>query len=526
MTAKGKTPNARVPGKRTTRAKTTQHSLSTKRQSKLDASAIVRMYCHGLGDCFLVRFPDNETGEQYNILIDCGIIGVAKNPKPLMDEVVEHIRETCNGHLHLVIVTHEHWDHVSGFSTQQAQSVFDNIRIDQVWYAWTEDPSPRNKLGNKLRREREAKARTVHQAALALQSMGEPFAVERARRISSLLAFFGYENTQDAPISPLAAADGATIGKTRAAFDYLSKRGGVQVRYCRPTDAPTEIAGGTVRAYVLGPPEDEGLIKRSAPSKAGREVYEIGSDLMMDEQLETAFERHIGGLGDDSENCPFDTSFQVNLTSGNPASDHLMDLKAGTWDREPWRQIAYDWTAMAETLALNLDQHTNNTCLVVAFEIVATGQVLLFAADAQVGNWLSWQGVSWKMESEHGEKEITGPDLLSRTAFYKVGHHGSHNATLREFGLEQMMSKDLIAFVPVDKSQAEKNRWHEMPFEPLMERLHEKTRGRVVRSDATAAPDLDATLATGEKKRFLQQLRRNSQGEAPFWEIHISLDQK
>lgn len=485
-------------------------------------SAIVRMYCHGLGDCFLVRFPDSKTGEPYNVLIDCGVIGVAKNPKSLMEQVARNIRDACNGHLHLVIVTHEHWDHVSGFSEQQAQSVFDEIQIDQVWYAWTEDPSPRNKLGNKLRREREAKVRAVRQAAIALHGMAEPLAVDRAQRISSLLSFFGYDSTEDVAAT-LAADVSGGIGKTRAAFDYLSKRSGVNVRYCRPADAPVMLAGGAVRAYVLGPPEDEGLIKRSAPSKAGREVYEISADLFMDEQLETAFERLSGVVGSDVENCPFETAFQVDMASSASLSPQLLELKAETWDKEPWRQIESDWTAMAESLALNLDQHTNNTCLVIAFEIVATGQVLLFAADAQVGNWLSWQDVKWTLNSELAkrEQEVTGPDLLARTVFYKVGHHGSHNATLREFGLEQMTSKDLIAFVPVDKSQAEKNRWHEMPFKPLMSRLKEKTAGRVVRADTIAKPKLAIGLAETDKQKFLERLNRSEADQASFWEIHI-----
>src|SRR6266699_2202355 len=68
-----------------------------------------------------------------------------------------------------------------------------------------------------------------------------------------------------------------------------------------------------------------------------------------------------------------------------------------------------------------LDSMTNNTSLVLAIEL-ADGDVLLFAADAQVGNWLSWQDLKWTV----GTSPVTGPDLLKRTIFYKVGHHGSH----------------------------------------------------------------------------------------------------
>jgi hypothetical protein len=91
--------------------------------------------------------------------------------------------------------------------------------------------------------------------------------------------------------------------------------------------------------------------------------------------------------------------------------------------------------------------------------------------------------------------EVTGPDLLKRTVFFKVGHHGSHNATLRYLGLEQMSSSDLVAFVPVFKAQAEKNRWRAMPFQPLVQRLREKTGGRLVLSDPQSKVPADADLA-------------------------------
>ena len=104
---------------------------------------------------------------------------------------------------------------------------------------------------------------------------------------------------------------------------------------------------------------------------------------------------------------------------------------------------------------------------------------MLFAGDAQVGNWLSWDTVRWNDEY----KEITAEDLLSRTVFYKAGHHGSHNATLREKGLERMTNSELAAFIPVNRAIAQRMRWR-MPHEPLYERLREKTLGRVVLSDA------------------------------------------
>jgi hypothetical protein len=61
---------------------------------------------------------------------------------------------------------------------------------------------------------------------------------------------------------------------------------------------------------------------------------------------------------------------------------------------------------------------------------VDSGRVLLFTAEVQVENELSWQQVSWKI----GERRVTWPELLERTVFLKVGHHGGHNATSKQNG--------------------------------------------------------------------------------------------
>jgi hypothetical protein len=95
-------------------------------------------------------------------------------------------------------------------------------------------------------------------------------------------------------------------------------------------------------------------------------------------------------------------------------------------DDAAWRRIDQDWLYSAEDLALVLNKGINNTSLVLAFELPTTKKVLLFIGDAQRGNWISWTQGSWK----NGQESISVRDLMSRTVLYKVGHHGSHNATL------------------------------------------------------------------------------------------------
>lgn len=482
------------------------------RNARAKRNAFVRMYRHGLGDCFLVRLPKADGKDTFNILIDCGLITVAGSAREKMEEVASDIAGTCGGHLDVVVMTHEHWDHASGFSTQQAQAIFDGMTIDEVWYAWTEDG--KNALGRKLRREREAKVNALQAAAVALRESGTPLGLARADRIASILQFFG-AGPLDGLASLAAAGSGSAMGKTRAAFEYLGKRSDVAVRYCRPADEPIELEGVEgVRVYVLGPPEDEGLLKRSSPTKKGKEVYEFAADLAMDDSLGAAFLRMADPSGvPGGPDCPFEASLCFPHDEKGPSqSERLDSLRDACW-KDPgadWRRIQLDWTSTAETLALNLDSHTNNTCLVIAIELVDSGRVLLFPADAQVGNWLSWQDVGWEVADGERTRRVTGPELLQRTVFYKVGHHGSHNATLRALGLEQMTSTELMAFVPVFKAHAVKNRWMEMPFEPLVQRLREKTGGRVVFSDdeqdPPAAGDL-GKLSAGQRSAFLRGLK-------------------
>jgi hypothetical protein len=458
---------------------------ATIKKTKKDKDVIprlrIRMYRHGLGDCMLLRFRKEDGEGTYNVLIDCGLITVASEPQSKMQRVARDIAEACKdgdkARIDVVVMTHEHWDHVSGFHPAQAGPVFDEMAIGEVWYAWTEDP--RNELGKRLRAERAEKVQALANAVAAFRS--KPGMEARASELGAMLGFFGIE--------PGAAA-GAKIGRTRQAFDYLMNRQNVRTRYLEPGKAPRTLPGVPgLRVYTFGPPQDEGMIKRSAPTKKGREVYELSAEQRLASNIGAAFERM--GAGPDMhdspcDDCPFDPILRRQVDPGNQRySRSLGTLVDSVWNApgQEWRKIEMDWTQAAETLALNLDSHTNNTCLVLAFEFTDTGEVMLFPADAQVGNWMSWQDLRWTVKTATGTQEITAPDLIARTVFYKVGHHGSHNATLRTLGLEQMTSEDLVAFIPVSKEEAKKNRWMGMPFNPLVKRLGEKTYGRLLVAD-------------------------------------------
>ena len=86
-------------------------------------TAKVRMYRQGLGDCFLISLP-REKGGVFHVVIDCGVILGTPNAAAKMQAVMQDIIDTTQGKIGLLVVTHEHWDHLSGFL--QAQSSLEN----------------------------------------------------------------------------------------------------------------------------------------------------------------------------------------------------------------------------------------------------------------------------------------------------------------------------------------------------------------------------------------------------------------
>src|SRR3954467_3009066 len=79
---------------------------------------LVRMYGQGLGDCFLLAFPRAGAGPNTRpvyVVIDCGVIGGTPDGPKRMKKVVNNIRQATQDHIDVLAITHEHWDHLSGF---------------------------------------------------------------------------------------------------------------------------------------------------------------------------------------------------------------------------------------------------------------------------------------------------------------------------------------------------------------------------------------------------------------------------
>jgi len=315
--------------------------------------------------------------------------------------------------------------------------------VHALWLAWTEDPE--HELAKKLRRERDAALSALRLGLSQLQLAGAHGAVE----IAGVLDFFG-------------AAKGASTADALANARSLVRK----PRYCLPAEAPTELPNVGARIYVLGPPPDEKWLRKIRPSTREKETYGLALEALplFVASIRAALEGGEAGR-------PFDRKFEIPESAAG-----LPFFKERYWSDDR-RRIDGDWLMGVPDLALQLDSLTNNTSLVLAIEL-SDEDVLLFAADAQVGNWLSWHDLKWTV----GGRTVAGPDLLKRAILYKVGHHGSHNATLRSEGME-WMDRLRVAMLPVDEEMAKKKHWTQMPLPELVTALERRASGGVLRVD-------------------------------------------
>jgi beta-lactamase superfamily II metal-dependent hydrolase len=453
----------------------------------------IRFYCQGIGDCHLLKFT-KEDGGFFWMLIDCGIHSSITGGPTKIGQIVDDIASVTK-RLDVIVLTHEHWDHNSGFFT--ARDKFKQFSVGEVWLGWTEDPS--DPQARQLDKFKSGALNALQQTSARLNSV---------QGLSPHLSII-----QDGLQAVMGFNFGAKGEKVRSARDAATQLA-AQKRYLEPSTAPISLPGlsNTLRIYVLGPPRDAAML---GITDRPTEMYGLatGGGWSIAAVLGDAFTAQAGSLQTKPDNsAPFNPEEGIDLRVARSAqkgksadaqvqqtSQFLQDYYDGpvqpSSEENPqttrrtaadpneidqsWRRIDNDWLGVSSDLAIQLDDRTNNSSLVLAFEFLDTKRVLLFVGDAQVGNWLSWGKVSWKIDNA----VVTGPDLLARTVFYKVGHHGSHNATLKQRGLELMTSADLSAFIPTNAKDALKVKWGGMPFEPILADLAKRTNARVIRAD-------------------------------------------
>lgn len=482
---------------------------------------VIRLYRIGHGDCFLLAFPNTAGTKPVYVLIDCGykpgsgkfIDGVTAA------EVCADIKEATLGHIDVVIVTHEHQDHINGFTEQN----FEGITFGRAWFAWTEDP--KDDFANSLRERFKDRLELLFDARNKLAA--SPEAATAVRRIDDFLEFElgGEDEAFDSGHAHRMMGAAAAGGSANKRAMKLVRSRAKEIEYLHPHRQALKLPDvKAVRVFPLGPPKDEELLHSMDPE---------GDEGFPDRAFSPGSVNHFlasavraAGHGKES---PFAQRYQVPLDAeARPLRQHAMwenhyggpaaadAIAALDPDEvrpdEQWRRIDRDWLFSAESLALDMNNDTNNGSLVLAFELGTNGKVLLFAADAQRGNWISWAKGSWK----DGNRHVTAQDLLARTVLYKVGHHGSHNATLNgtvdnDYANLDWMGRgdhaeEFTAMITAVRKWADTQKGWDHPLPSIKEALQTKAAGRVLQTD-TEPGDMSKKGPSAAWKRFMGKVQ-------------------
>jgi beta-lactamase superfamily II metal-dependent hydrolase len=352
----------------------------------------IRAYDVGFGDCFLLtmQYP----GSARHLLIDFGSMalpaGKAGRGKYL-ERIANKIKEDCGGTLTAVVATHRHRDHISGFSsaTGGPGSIIRGLKPQIVLQPWTEDPKAARDAKEPASRMRGARLRRalmlrnlddMNRFAGFVQQTAKRLRGKHLERVRAQLDILGYDNTLK---NPDAVMNLMTMGKRKPR--YLSSG--------QPSGLDSLLPG--VKVHVLGPPtlEQDPRVKAQTEKQADEFWH-----------LRAAFWSLRGAMAKRTKQEVAAPLFPRLVARGIP------------WDARWYRYHAQ--IEQAESLlsiVRSLDQAMNNTSLVLLFEIGDT--CLLFPGDAQWENW------RYALSQEKYRK------LLARVNLYKVGHHGSLNAT-------------------------------------------------------------------------------------------------
>ncbi|HEX5718846.1 MAG TPA: MBL fold metallo-hydrolase [Thermoanaerobaculia bacterium] len=470
------------------------------------AEVKMRLYGQGLGDCFLLAFP--RRGEPKNpcyLVIDCGAAMSTPDKDLRIKKVVEDIHAATGGHIDALAITHQHFDHISGF--QDAWQEWKKISVDTLYLPWTESTAEEGE----------------HKSASAFREVldrAAKKALERAVKEDVLDAQPGFRAQADFLGVSLPAAGGGSMEHPANMDEAMVFARGLcppdKIRYFEPGDV-FRLPGTDFHGYVLGPPmpdkknekgkkyiellvdEDEKVMYSYGPlglkvdsgKPGGANAFALSDDHSLPALASGLLA--VGTLDRDGDEgfCPFAPAIRLDWDQAMASpffQKHYGDSK-GQIENGEWRRVDLDWLAGSATLALRAGDYTNNVSLVLAFDMPGSEKMLLFPGDAQVGNWLSWHTIdSWRYRDASmpakppaaNDRETLMENLLSRVAFYKVGHHGSHNATIKDQGLEAMTREDLVAYLPVSVPVAQDLMGYcPMPFYPVVRALQSRTKGRV-----------------------------------------------
>jgi hypothetical protein len=338
----------------------------------------IRMYQVGFGDCFLLsfRYPSSDR----HVLIDFGTTGTpdGKNKARLIG-IANDIKSRCAGKLTAVVATHRHRDHIAGFdpTAKGPGAIIAACKPEVVIQPWTEDPKAARTAAapSKSFRQLYFKTWQLMERAniLAIDELNSlprlPFAL---LPLAERLRFVGEDNLEN----KAAVKNLMTMGIRKPVYTYGGQPSGLE-----------KLLPG-VKVRVLGP-----------PPLAIRSQRKTDPEFWLQRQrfwnIEAGRVRPASG--------------GTRRRRGTPGPSLPPECR--------WFVRRAQRARLQELLQLVriVDNALNSTSLILLFDVC--GQRLLFPGDAQIENW------------EYALRNKANVSLLRDVSLYKVGHHGSLNAT-------------------------------------------------------------------------------------------------
>jgi len=454
----------------------------------------------GTGDCFAIKFfSGTDTEPKFKMMIDAGCWS---GTKERLSPYILNLKNYLGDHADVLIVTHEHKDHVHAFDVCEELFTDGNFHVGEIWMGWTE-----NDKRGKVKEWKDDYGEKKKALGLASEKLKEAMATPEFKN-----QFSGNKDSEKA-IGAREVFRGVLNGfaDLHLSFDDEKKvyKGGLAgmdvvkkkitnkgIKYFKPGDIISDLGEAEgVKIYVLGPPQLYEDVKKEAGGEG--ESYDHNKQL----RESGAFGAAVLNLDNNgtlnSNLCPFDEHYMEESVKDIlpvPTEDKLKaqeDLAAikTEYNNSDWRKIDFDWLYSAGSFALRMNGLTNNLSLAIAIEVDdgAKGKVMLFPGDAEFGSWASWHKIKWnnvdnntEERLENGEKKNFTKDLLNRTVFYKVAHHLSHNGTAQRLGLEMMNHKDLTAMATLDYNVINDGWTTTMPNRAIIQELLNRTKGRLM----------------------------------------------